>query len=242
MINAWSGLIRQHVRLLQDQVQLARDLEEAGQADQAVALLAKAFTYHPEDIGLINNLAIALNRAGHPKKAQVLLECALQRHADYLPAQITLSFSCQALRQFDRALAAADRALALSPQTAQAHLAKANAFLGMEQNDAALTELDKALQCDPRNAEIQMEMGDVCWQNLHLPEAALQHYIATTNLNPGLAPAYVRLSDYYLTQRDTVKAEPVIQTLQRLEPDRPELPLLRKRLEKMRASGAAPGN
>jgi tetratricopeptide (TPR) repeat protein len=242
MPDAWSKQIPRHMRLLQDQVQLAHDLEEAGEADQAVVLLAKAFTYHPEDIGLINNLAIALNRAGHPKKAQILLESALQRNDRYLPAHITLSFSCQASRQFDRALAAADRAIALSPQTAQAHIAKANALLGMERDEAALAELDEALRCDPKNAEIQMEMGDVCWRNLNMPEAALKHYVAATNLNPALAPAYVRLGDYYLSQRDAQRAEPVIQILQRLAPDRPETPLLRKRWEKLHAPELPPTN
>jgi tetratricopeptide (TPR) repeat protein len=103
----------------------------------------------------------------------------------------------------------------------------------MDQHKAALAELDEALRCDPKNAEIQMEMGDVCWRNLDMAESALQHYIAATNLNPALVPAYVRLGDYYLTQRDAARAEPVIQVLQRLEPGRPEIPVLRKRLTKL---------
>jgi tetratricopeptide (TPR) repeat protein len=229
MPDGWSRLVPQHMKLLPDQFEMADDLGTTGRAPEAVKLLEDALVYHPDHVGLLNNLAIAFNRAGDPKKARVVLNRLLKLNDRYLPAYITLSYSCQALGQYDAALAAAGRALALAPKTAQAHLAKANAFLGMERDKDALAELEAAFADDPKNAEIQMEMGDVCWRNLRAPDEAFKHYVAATNLDLALAPVYVRLGDFYLTRGNSNAVQSVIQKLRRVAPDIPELPVLEQR-------------
>ena len=150
-----------------------------------------------------------------------------------MAAYVTLSYSCQALGQSSAALAAADHALALAPNTPQAHIAKANALLAMERDHEALSALGAAFQCDPKNAEIQMEMGDVCWKNLNSPDEAVKHYLTATNLNPAMAPVYVRLGDYYLLRGDTNAAHSVVQMLRRISPNTPELPVLEERWNRL---------
>jgi tetratricopeptide (TPR) repeat protein len=229
MPDAWSKLVPQHMKLLQDQFDIATDLEQSGEPAKAVALLEQALAYHTNHLGLLNNLAIAFNRAGEPKKGRAVARRALKLNDRYLPAWITLSYSCQAVNETDSALAAADRAVALSPGTAQTHLARANALLGAERDREALTELEEASRCDPKNAEIQMEMGDVCWRNLHMPEEALSHYVSATNLNLALTPVYLRLGDLYLQRAETNAAHITIQMLRQLDPASPDLPALEER-------------
>src|SRR5262249_38579380 len=155
------------------------------------------------DIALLNNLAIALNRAGRAKEARAVVRRALKLNDHYLAAYVTLSYACKSLGQFEEALAAADRALALAPATSQAYIAKAIVFLAMDRNQDALAMLELALRSDPKNAEIQMKIGDICWRNLNDPAQAVSRYQAATNLNPTLAPVYVRLGDFYLMCGDT---------------------------------------
>jgi tetratricopeptide (TPR) repeat protein len=162
-------------------------------------------------------------------------------NSQYLPAYITLAFSCQALGKNEAALQAAEQAVELSPKTPQVHVAKANVLLALGRDQEALAELDTASHCDPNNAEIQMEMGDVCWRNLKSPKQALEHYLTATNINPALAPVYVRLGDYYLYSHDTNSAGPVLRMLRHLSPDGPEVLTLEDRWQRLVASGSTPG-
>jgi tetratricopeptide (TPR) repeat protein len=141
------------------------------------------------------------------------------------------------MNRHDAALAAAERALALSPQTTQAHLAKANALLGMERDRDALAALEAATRSDPKNGEIHVEIGDVLWRNLQAPEPAFDHYRTATNLAPALAAAHVRIADYHLRRGDTNAAQPVLALLRRIAPKSPDLLVLDSR---WRNQAAAP--
>jgi tetratricopeptide (TPR) repeat protein len=230
MPDEWSILVPQHMKLLQDQFEIANEMASHGKATDAVLLLERAIAYHPENLGLFNNLAIALNRSGEPKKARSVAQHALKLNEQYLPAWITVSLSALALGQNEAALAAANKAIALSPGTVQAHLAKADVLLGMEQDQAALSELQTAFQCDSKNADVQVELGDVCWRNLAAPEEALKHYQTATNLNPALIRAYLHLADLHLEGGDTNAARSALRMAARLAPANPELPALVERL------------
>jgi hypothetical protein len=78
-----------------------------------------------------------------------------------------------------------------------------------------------------------MEIGDVCWRNLHLPDEALSHYVSATNLDVALTPVYVRLSDFYLQRADTNAAQSTIQMLRRLDPASPDLQHLEERWQRL---------
>jgi tetratricopeptide (TPR) repeat protein len=229
MPDAWSRRVPEHMRLLQDQLDMANEYAAAGRAQKAVELLETALQYHPDNVGLLNALAIAYNRAGLPERAEPVLKKALTINERYLPARVTLSFTLQAAGRSEQALAEADHALALSPNTTQAHMARANALLGMERDREALEALQAAADCDPKNAEIQMEIGDVYWLNLEQPDEAVRHYHTATNLNPVLWPVYVRLADYHLQKRNHEAVQPLLALLRRLAPRSPELPLLENR-------------
>lgn len=133
MPDEWSKNASQHMKLLQDQVQLANDYAEEGQPRQAVEVLAKAFVYHPDNVSLMNQLAIALNRAQQPNKARAILKRAIEKQERYVPALITLAMVQQQLGENGLALATAEGAIALAPKLAQPYVAKANALLALEQ-------------------------------------------------------------------------------------------------------------
>jgi tetratricopeptide (TPR) repeat protein len=147
-----------------------------------------------------------------------------------LPALVALSFSCSALDRYDEALGYADNSIALAPDTANPYVAKANVLLAMERDLDALQALQSALRCDPRNAEIQLEIGDVCWRNLQRPAQAMENYQAARRSNPALMPVYVRLADLHLQLNQPGEARAALETLRKLPHDARELAALENRL------------
>ncbi len=233
MPDPWSESASQHMKSLPDQLQMADAHINGGEPMKAVEILAKAFFHHPNNVGLMNQLAIALNQSEQPNKAIVVLRQALNLDSNNVPALVTLAFSQHEAGQNKEALAAADRAIALAPTIPQPYLAKANALLGLEQDELALKSLEAASRADPNNAEVFAQMGDIEWRNLNRPGDARKRYENALKLDASCIPALVHFADMLLQGGDVKTAEPLIARLRRLEPDSPDLPLLDERLRKL---------
>ena len=233
MEDDWSVTASQHMKLLQDQMDMANEYSSRGQPGKAVELLKEALASQQGNSSLVNALAIAYNRSGQPENARDLLLKVVQKEDRYLPAYITLSHSCSDLGRTNEALRYAERAIELGPNVAQTHLAKANALLTMEHDEQALAALEVALRCDPQNGEIQMEMGDVCLKNLNRSEPALEHYKQAARLNPALASVQVRLAQLYVERGDAGEAGAAVEHLRRISPANPALGILDERLRRL---------
>jgi len=237
MPDPWSESAHAHMLLLQDQIDRAGQYVRHGQADRAVQLLATALHYEPNNISLLNNLAIALNEDDKPAQAVAALERVLELEPANLPAHINLSLS---LRQLDRpqdALAWADKARRLSPKTAQVHLARANALLALEQDETAVAALSDAAACEPRNADIRLELGNILLLNLGREEDALAAFRLAVELDPAHLGAWLRLADLRLERGEHQSASEALLLLERIAPSLPMLAELRSRLEAVRAAG-----
>jgi tetratricopeptide (TPR) repeat protein len=231
MPDDWSVTAPQHMKLLQDQVQMALEYAQAGRPDRAVGILETARPFHPNDLLLLNNLALAYNQAGQPHQALEVLQRVLQQDNRNAPALITLAATCLALGLTNEALAHANRAAELAPDDAQSHLAKANVLLAFDQDAEALAELAAAFRCAPQSAQLQMDMGEICLRNLESPREAIAHYERAAELDPTLVPAWVRLAELHLRQTNYALARQALETLGKLAPDQPAVTLLRQRLQ-----------
>ena len=240
MDDAWSLTAPKHSKLIQDQMDAAIEYGQKGRPDMAVEILSEALVYQPENLTLVNALAIACNRSGQPDKARLLLLKVIEKDNRFLPAYITISHSCADLRLNEEALRYAARAIELGPNLAQSYLAKANALLAAEHDVEALSDLESAFRCDPQNAEIQLEMGNVCLWNLQRAGEATEHYRKAIELNPALTPAYVRLANLCLRLGQAREAAEAIGTLRKLSPKAPELVELEVALRKFGQSGNSP--
>jgi tetratricopeptide (TPR) repeat protein len=233
MPDAWSATAPQHMKSLQDQFEMAAEYGEAGQPEKAVAILETALVYHPDNPSVMNNLAIAYNRAGQPQKAHSLLLRVTQIDTNNLPAYIALAASCRELGLNAEALAYAERAIQLAPTIAQPHLARASVLLATGRDAEALAELGTALAYDPQNAQIEVEMGDVCWRNLDQPIEALKHYRQAVQLDPAFVGAHVRLAEVQIRLRDAPGAQKAMEDLRKLAPTEPALAALEDRIRKL---------
>ncbi len=230
MPDPWSNQAPRHMKSLPDQLAQADELSAGGRPDLAVRLLRDALPFHPGHPGLHNQLAVALNRAGRPGEAVALLDPLLRDDPKAVTPRITRSYSHVLLGHPELGLADAERAAALAPDTAQAHLAVANALLARDRDADAVAALRAALRCDARNAEIHVELGDVLWRNLGDKAAAAVHFEQAIELNPTLAKALGHLG---LLQRDLgnpAAARATLATLQSVAPGSPEFVELRQAL------------
>src|SRR3954468_7955933 len=74
-------------------------------------------------------------------------------------------------RAGDGGLAAAERALSLNPNLAEAHSVKARMFLEEKKNDEAMREVEIALRLDPESHEVNKTAGLVRFRQSQLQEA-----------------------------------------------------------------------
>jgi tetratricopeptide (TPR) repeat protein len=233
MPDTWSGMAAEHIHLLQSEIQMAGELADEGHPREAIEILAKAFVEHPDNVSLMNQLAIILIKSGQPNKAYAVLEQALQKDPRSVPALVTLSFCYEKLEKHDKSLAVAEQAIALAPNIAQPHIAKANTLLAMERDDEALAALDTALRADPQNAGILIQMGDVLWRNLNRLNDAKERYLSARTLDPVSAPLHARLADLQLQLGEITEARATINRLRRIAPELPDLTILDGRLQKL---------
>ena len=232
MPDPWAAQAPQHMRLLSDLVEMAREYREAGLPGKAVAVLEPALPFHTNNVSLLNNLAIACQQAGQGPRARDLVNRALRLDPRSVPAHVTLSAVLLAQAQNEEALREANQAVDLAPNNAQPCLAKANALLALERDTEALAALQAAARLDPQNAPILVDTGDVCLRNLNRPQEALEHYTRAVQLDPVCVPALLRLADLQLRLGNLPEAQGTIEAAQPLAPGEPALKRLEQRLQK----------
>lgn len=188
MPDPWAETAPDHVRLLPGVFQQAEALASEGRPEAAVALLERARRFHPDHPGLLNQLGVALNRSGQPRKTLDLLTQVIVKDPKAVAPRITRSHALAQLGDLEAALSEAREAVHLAPRLAQSHLALANAHLAAERDAEALLALEEASRCDPANPEILLETATVRWRNLHEAGPALDLVQRALEINPALGP------------------------------------------------------
>jgi tetratricopeptide (TPR) repeat protein len=196
MPDEWNSQASAYMKTTADQIEIARNLEMAGRADEAVNMLGEALTFQPKSLTLMNNLAVAYIAAGRPGLSVPILEHAMALDTNFVAATITLSQAYHLLGRTNEALACAEHAIAALPQAIEGHLAKANVLLDMEDDRGAVEAIERARSLDPQNADLHLELGDLYWRNLAETNRALSHYEQAIQLNPVLPVAYQKFAEF----------------------------------------------
>ncbi len=230
MPDEWIKSATQHTKTLQGQTHLASEYSDNGEHAKAVEILLQALAYHRDDPGLMNQLAIVLDRSGQPSKARLVLKRALTKDPQNVPALVTLSLCEQKLGENESALATAERVITLAPNIAQGYVSQANAFLGLERDNDAVEALGKAARLDPQNPELPLQIGDILWRNLDRLSEAGDSYEKARQLDPVSPAVYVRLADLHIKRGEIGAAQICLDKLQRLAPKLPAAAILQDRL------------
>ncbi len=222
MPDPWSERAPEHMKLLPDQLAQADELGRLGRPDLSIQLLRGALKFHPDNLGLLNQLAVAFNRAGQPQQALPVLEPALQKNPGNVALRITRSHALVLVGRPSEGLADATEAAAASPRTSQAHLAVANACLALERDQDAANALRRAIEADPANPEIHVELASILWRNLDDPPAAAAALSIAIQINPALPAAHLQLGLLQHHLGDLPAARASLANLQLVAPSSPQ--------------------
>ena len=219
MPDPWGDAAPNHVRALPDLLVQADGLSTTGRPDLAVQLLKQAVPFHPGHAGLLNQLAVALNRSGKAAQALPILNRLITQDPRAVAPRITRVYTHDLMGNAAAGLQDAHEAIQLAPRLSQAHLALADALLAQERDAEAVAALEEAAKCDPGNAEIHVELGEILWRNLSNKAAALAHLRQAIDLNPALVHAYGLLGQLEMELGGREAARQAATVLRQLAPD-----------------------
>ena len=139
-------------------------------------------------------LARAYAKAGDHAAATTWCEAALSRDANFAPALKELGAAATRLGQWDRAVEALQRAVALRPRDAHALADLGNVYLQQHRVDAAIESLQRAVALDsslPR-ASNTLGLASLAKGDSHQAE---QHFREAIRIQPDLAEAHSNLAN-----------------------------------------------
>ena len=100
-------------------------------------------------------------------------------------------------RLFDQAIDAYQRAIALRPHYADAHVGLGDAKAAKGENEAAIAHYQKALSLDPLNARVQFALGKIYYTEKGLYYEAVGAYQKAIELDPYFLEARMGLGEIY---------------------------------------------
>jgi tetratricopeptide (TPR) repeat protein len=124
------------------------------------------------------------------------------RAADLLPgnvaAQLKAGGYLLVFRRFEDARMRADKALAVDPDSADAHILRGNALAGLHQLDSAIAEVEEAIAIDPDALQAYMSLGALQLYRNRQAEAEAA-FLRAVELAPASVPAHLAMANYYWT-------------------------------------------
>jgi adenylate cyclase len=148
------------------------------------------------------------NHGDGRREAAILRICrrAIELDPEYASAWALMAMAQEELRgrlgpDEIGGMAAAERALSLNPNLAEAHFVRADHFANGGRPEEAKTAINVALELDPESWEVNNAAGRMAFRRGDIPEAVRRYEKATTSLDtdfnsPGfLAVCYTSLND-----------------------------------------------
>lgn len=150
--------------------------------------------------------------------AEAAYQRAIETAEDYAPAYVGLSRTYLWQVEFeDDALAQAQKAVELAPDSAEAHAALAQAQIVQEDPGEAVAAGEQAAELDEENAVAQAVLANAYLLDRQY-EAAQQAAEQAVALDPELAKAYHSLGLFYLNTADFARARAAFEQAIALEP------------------------
>ena len=150
--------------------QLAKTLSASGRADEALIILQRLQTYHPEQAcgaeqgiilacNLMNSFSIAFDRAGRTTSALETVQRGLDINPEFIPFHLTIANLYRQDRKLESALAHLDKAIELNPSRGYPHEQRGRLLFGLARYNEARTALQIALQFEPEKQTTLFYLG-----------------------------------------------------------------------------------
>jgi len=153
-------------------VALCEVLLAAGKADAALAAVSPMADRQGADLNLITAKGDALKALGRLEDAAGTYERGAREHPHSAVAEHNLAATAGDLEQFDKAEAAARRALAKGIEAPETWLVLGRSLLGQDRHDEAMTAMRAAIARRPDYVEAHGELAQLIWMTTEDPVQA----------------------------------------------------------------------
>ena len=136
------------------QITLAQMMASSGNKDvlqEAEKRVQQALAVSPNDVAVLDTLAITDIASSKPEDAEKHLKQALEKFPGHLRSSVLLANLKLAQKDLAGAEDVLKKAVAQSPKTAEPHLALANFYVITGKRDEVEQQFQQALQADPKN-------------------------------------------------------------------------------------------
>ena len=161
---------------------------QRGNHTEALRHIELALKRSPDNVFVLNNHGIALERLKRFQEALASLDRAIALRPEYAEAHSNRGNVLKALLRFDEALASYDRAIALRPDFAEAYSNRGDVLCELKRFQEALASCERALAQRPDFAEAHCHRGNAL-RKLKRLHKALASYDRALSLKPAYAEA-----------------------------------------------------
>ncbi len=160
--------------------------------------------------------------AGLVALAALILVCSCKRSTEEFERQMTVGQGSLEKGEATNAITAYSKAVELSPESIDAHLNLANAFLLANQNDAVLSQCRKVLNLDHNQPGAYYLMG-CAYLRLNQTEPAIQAFQQSQKIDPAVDALNFQLGIAQERAGHLEDAVTEFETLAQFEPDHPSV-------------------
>lgn len=180
---------------------------KAGDYKETIQDLDPLLKAQPDDQRLTILIGMAHYGLGQYAAAAPYLKQAAERDSQNLTLLLTLAHSCLLSNQYPCVLDEFHRIIALSPDSAEAHMLAGEALDEMKEPLEAVRELRAAVEVNPKEPNVHFGLGYLLWKKSEYPEAAKEFRLEIDN-DPQhfLATLYLADSDLQMNRPEEAKA------------------------------------
>lgn len=169
-------------------------LHQAGRISEAADCYKAVLAEDPKHADALNMLGTTHLQQGNTAEGVRLIGLSLEINRHQPAALNNRGIALRTLRRHGESLASFDRAIALVPNYADAHMNRGNTLREMGRYEEALASYSAALALNPRDAEAYSNRG-LTLHAMRRYHEALREYDQAIALQPNLAAPYLNRGD-----------------------------------------------
>lgn len=216
----WGDVVRKSPQLARGHVNLGRAFIAEKRFSEAEQQLRTGMAIEPEDSRAYHDMAALYY---HQKRYQESLTTARQamtkKHADLPAIHLLMANTYLKMKNIPQALAEIDRAITLSPDSADAYETKGIAYSLIGQQNKAEQLLRKAIAIDPHPGHAYLNLGIIYDRQHRFPEAIAAIETALDKGNTDQARAHNNLGIIYWEIKEFEKSIRHAETAINIDPD-----------------------
>ncbi len=201
----------------------------ANRTQEAIDMLERARPKYPDDIELLNTLAVAYKRKGNFERALELLFHAKKLDEENVQTLVNLAETHLAKQEYHGALAYATRSTEIDPNLGRGHFSRGRALIFLQRDEEAYAALREARRLDARNAYVDLALAETC-SRLGKKEEAKEYFADAARRLPDYLPAQVNWGTSALDLGDVDSARAALRAAEKLGADHPRVQDLKRRL------------